>query len=55
MWEPFFSNKPLTSDSGSGLGLSTVHGLVHQHGGHVAVRTGPTGGATFTVYLPVHA
>ena len=55
MWEPFFSNKPLTSDSGSGLGLSTVHGLVHQHGGHVAVRTGPAGGATFTVYLPVHA
>ena len=54
IWEPFFSSKQLSNDSGSGLGLSTVHGLVHQHGGHVAVSHGPTGGTTFTVYLPVH-
>ena len=54
IWEPFFSSKQLTNDSGSGLGLSTVHGLVHQHGGHVAVATAPEGGTTFTIYLPVH-
>lgn|GEM_PF-2530056 len=53
IWEPFFSSKQLSNESGSGLGLSTVHGLVHQHGGHVAVRTGPDG-TTFTLYLPVH-
>ncbi|MEN9645110.1 MAG: hypothetical protein RL238_1779 [Actinomycetota bacterium] len=53
IWEPFFSSKRLSNDSGSGLGLSTVHGLVHQHGGHVTVSTGPDG-TTFTIYLPVH-
>jgi len=38
---------------GSGMGLSMVHGIVHEHGGHVIVDTEPGRGAVFRVLLPV--
>jgi CheY-like chemotaxis protein len=47
MFEPFFSTKEV--GKGSGMGLSTVHGIVHEHGGHIVVETRPGGGATFRV------
>jgi len=47
MFEPFFSTKE--TGKGSGMGLSTVHGIVHEHGGHVIVETAPHAGATFRV------
>ncbi len=53
IWEPFFSGRELTDRSGTGLGLSTVHGLAHQYGGHVQMETAPGQGTTFTVYLPL--
>ena len=53
MWEPFFSGKQLTDRSGTGLGLSTVHGLVHQYNGHVRMESAPGSGTIFTVYLPL--
>jgi PAS domain S-box-containing protein len=53
IWEPFFSGRELTDRSGTGLGLSTVHGLAHQYGGHVQLETVPGKGTTFTVYLPL--
>ena len=34
------------------MGLSTVHGIVHEHGGHVVVETSPGHGARFRVLLP---
>ena len=53
--EPFFSSKSPTEHSGTGLGLSTVHGLAHQHGGHVAIDTAVGEGTTVTIYLPLPA
>jgi len=50
MFEPFFTTKP--QGQGSGMGLATVHGIVHEHGGHLRVENRPGGGAVFRVLMP---
>ena len=52
IFEPFFSTKEV--GSGTGLGLSTVYGIVKQTGGFVFVDSVPGKGATFQIYLPRH-
>ena len=49
MFEPFFSTKEV--GQGSGMGLSTVHGIVHEHGGHLAVESALGRGTTFRILL----
>ena len=51
IFDPFFTTKD--ASSGSGLGLSIVHGIVSRHGGTIAVDTAAGQGACFTVSLPV--
>jgi CheY-like chemotaxis protein len=51
IFDPFFSTK--APGQGSGMGLATVHGIVHEHGGHILVGNRPEGGASFRVLLPV--
>ena len=53
VFEPFFTTKPI--GEGTGLGLPVTWGIVHEHGGWMAVVSSPGQGSTFTIHLPTGA
>jgi PAS domain S-box-containing protein len=50
IWDPFFTTKQ--NQGGSGLGLSMVRGIVHDHGGLITLDTEVDRGTKFQIYLP---
>ncbi len=50
IFDPFFTTKE--AGQGTGLGLSTVQGIIQSHSGFVEVVSAPSRGSTFTLFLP---
>lgn len=53
IFEPFFTTKGLAK--GSGLGLSSIYGIIKGHGGYIQVESEPGRGSSFIIYFPVTA
>ena len=52
MFEPYYTTKPV--GRGTGMGLSVVHGIMHDLQGHIVVKSRPNEGANFSLLFPIN-
>ncbi|HOX00288.1 MAG TPA: ATP-binding protein, partial [Deltaproteobacteria bacterium] len=52
IFDPYFTTRG--KGTGTGLGLSVIHGIVKSHGGSIVCRSLPGEGTTFDIFLPLH-
>ena len=52
IFDPYFTTRG--KGTGTGLGLSVIHGIVKNHGGSIVCRSLPGEGTTFDIFLPLH-
>jgi CheY-like chemotaxis protein len=52
IFDPFFSTRKIDDKKGRGLGLSTVFGIVKNHGGFITVKSEKGKGSMFKIFLP---
>jgi PAS domain S-box-containing protein len=53
IFEPFYTTKEV--GKGTGLGLAIAYGIIQEHGGQISAANHPSGGAVFTIQLPVQS
>ena len=53
IFEPFFTTK--SALKGTGLGLSVSYGIIKKHGGRIDVKSEPSKGSIFSVFLPIES
>lgn len=53
IFEPYFTTKKI--GQGSGMGLSIVHGIVHEHGGHIILNSSSVQGTEIKMLFPMTA
>jgi len=51
VFEPFYTTKEI--GQGTGMGLPIVHGIVHEHSGHITIESSPEKGTAIHVLFPV--
>lgn len=53
LFDPFFTTKEMGSEKGTGMGLAMVHGILHDHNGHIIVESIPGKGSNFRLLFPL--
>jgi len=54
LFDPFFTTKEMGNEKGTGMGLAMVHGIMHEHEGHIILDSSVGKGSKFSLLFPLH-